>query len=172
MAVGDTPDVYVPPTFSTQQSIEATDPSYSATGGAGIWRLRSDSSDTFNNGIERYISTRDTKWFALSDYEKPTKVRRIMMSYSSRVNICVEVYKDHEITPAFSLYFPPTFQRDGNGIAVQGEPKLVYKKATTRARILKLRIKTPSITSNNYDNSPLEIYGVQIEVVQRRGKSS
>ena len=159
------------PTLTSLNSVTSGNELYTATGGSGIWRLRSHGIDLENNGQEQYQSTRATKWFSLGDYEKPSKVRRIMMSYSSYVPIEVCVYKDHEILPAFVLSFPSTSQKDNQGREVKGEKELVYKKATTRARVLKLEVKTPSIDSSYYENSKVEIYGIQVEVVPRRGKS-
>jgi len=160
------------PTLTSLNNVTSGDNFYTTSGGSGIWRLRSHGIDLENNGQEEYQSVRETKWFSLGDYEKPSKVRRIMMSYASFAPIDVCVYKDHEIVPAFELTFPSTSQKNSQGITVQGEKELVYKKATTRARVLKLEIKTPSISSSYYQNSKVEIYGIQVEIVPRRGKSA
>ncbi len=143
---------------------------YTSDGGSGVWSLRKTEVDAVNNGTEKYQSVRETKWFQLSDYEKPTKVRRIMLSYASKTPVTIEVYKDYELTPSFTLEFPATFQRDEYNIAISGSKMMRYKKATTRARLLKVKIKTQSVHADDYVNEEVEIYGMQVEVVPRREK--
>ena len=172
MAQGSGNQVYVPPQFERVSNTTAQDPTYTASGGSGVWRLRSAVVDSELGGIEKYQSKRRTKWFLLNDYEKNTLVRRVQMSYASFTPITVKVYKDYELLPAFSLNFPLTSQMNSQGFNTLGEKKLVSKKATTRARVLALEICTLPVDNPNYQNSKIEIYGMQVEVVPRRGKSS
>ncbi len=118
---------------------------YVVEGGIGISRLRQERESS--GGTEVYQSTRKTKWFAIGDYEKDAKVRRIKLSYKTNRPIKVKVYADHSTTPTHTLTFPQA-----------GLKKIRQMKATLRAKLLQIEIVTDE-TANHY----LEVYGIEVQ---------
>jgi hypothetical protein len=135
--------VYTPPsTTIISQPIY----NYASQGGSAVWRLRALNSNSV--GQEFYESVRSTKWFKLVDYQTSVKIRRISMSYLCQKAITVYVYKDFEETPCHILNFKKLTKRGIHSV-----------KATSRAKVVKLKIKTPTWITGG-----CEIYGMEIEV--------
>jgi len=147
MAQADPPNhqVYTPPAPNvTTRPIY----NYSSQGGSAVWRLRGLNGNSV--GGEHFESVRETKWFKLSDYDKSVRIRKISMSYRSGKPIRVYVYKDFENEPCHILDFKKLNNRG-----------ITSMKASTRAKVLKLKIETQTYVTRGVD-----IYNVEVDIAQ------
>ena len=137
-----TVEAYQPTTFTPV----STNPyNYVASGGIGVHRLRQQREGVIG-GMEVYQSMRKTKWFPLRDYENDAKLRRVRLNYKSNRPVTVCIYADFQDNPTHTLVFPQA-----------GNQKMRYQKATLRAKMVQVEIKSPNTAGHI-----LEIYGMEL----------